>query len=401
MNLAIPRTGELSGRPTLPDTLADRVRRVAETGARHAADVDRDACFPADAVAALKRERLLGILVPGSLGGEDASVSDVADLCYALGRACSSAAMIFAMHSVKVACILHHGYGSPAHDAMLRRIATEQLLLASSTTEGQSGGDVRVSEAAIQRRDGTISLIREASVISYGEQADAIVTTARRASDAAASDQVLAVFAKADYELEPSQNWNTLGMRGTCSGGFKLTATGVEEQILPVPYASIHKLTMVPAAHLFWSAVWTGIAAEAVERARRHIRKVQRAQGAPPPAAIHFTRASGMLRQLRMLVLGWAARFEAAADDPEEIGAIEFQTGIHQLKVDASELAVAITSTAMRACGLSGYRNDGDASIGRLLRDVLSAPIMISNDRLLASLAAGAVLPEVPALLRD
>src|SRR5437588_502858 len=97
----------------------------------------------------------------------------------------------------------------------------------------------------------------------------------------------------------------------------------------------------------------------------------------------------------------WAAPFEAAADDPEEIGAIEFQTGIHQLKVDASELAVAITSTAMRACGLSGYRNDGDASIGRLLRDVLSAPIMISNDRVLASLAAAAVLPEVPALLRD
>jgi acyl-CoA dehydrogenase len=158
---------------------------------------------------------------------------------------------------------------------------------------------------------------------------------------------------------------------------------------------------MVPSAHLFWSAVWTGIAAEAVDRARRHVRKVQRAQGAPPPAAIHFTRASGMLRQLRMLVLGWAARFEAAADNPEEIGAIEFQTGIHQLKVDASELAVAITSTAMRACGLSGYRNDGDASIGRLLRDVLSAPIMISNDRVLASLAAGAVLPEVPALLRD
>jgi acyl-CoA dehydrogenase len=305
------------------------------------------------------------------------------------------------MHSVKVACILHHGRGSPAHDATLRRIATEQLLLASSTTEGQSGGDVRVSEAAIRRLDGAISLTRDASVISYGEQADVIVTTARRASDAVASDQVLVVFSKADYELERSQGWNTLGMRGTCSAGFRMTAAGREEQILPVPYGSIHKLTMVPTAHLFWSAVWTGIAAEAVERARRHIRKVQRAQGAPPPAAIHFTRASGMLGQLRMLVMGWAARLEAAADDREQIGAIDFQTGIHQLKVDASELAVAITSTAMRACGLSGYRNDGDASIGRLLRDVLSAPIMISNDRVLASLAAAAVLPEVPALLRD
>src|SRR5947209_20249429 len=105
-------------------------------------------------------------------------------------------------------------------------------------------------------------------------------------------------------------------MSGTCSASFKRTAAGVEEQILPVPYWSIHKLTMVPTAHVLWSAVWTGIDAEAVERARRHIRKVQRAQGAPPPAAIHFTRASGMLGQLRMLVMVWAARLVAAADAP-------------------------------------------------------------------------------------
>ena len=43
--------------------------------------------------------------------------------------------------------------------------------------------------------------------------------------------------------------------------------------------------------------------------------------------------------------------------------------------------------SAMRACGLSGYRNDGDFSIGRHLRDVLSSPIMINNDRILANVA--------------
>ena len=42
--------------------------------------------------------------------------------------------------------------------------------------------------------------------------------------------------------------------------------------------------------------------------------------------------------------------------------------------------------SAMRACGLSGYRNDGEFSVGRHLRDVLSAPIMINNDRILANL---------------
>ena len=55
----------------------------------------------------------------------------------------------------------------------------------------------------------------------------------------------------------------------------------------------------------------------------------------------------------------------------------------------------------MRACGLSGYRNDGDFSIGRLLRDVLSAPIMINNERILANISTATLMSAVPASLRD
>ena len=56
---------------------------------------------------------------------------------------------------------------------------------------------------------------------------------------------------------------------------------------------------------------------------------------------------------------------------------------------------------AMRACGLSGYRNDGDYSIGRHLRDVLSAPIMINNDRILANIAYRQPDERRPGSLRD
>jgi acyl-CoA dehydrogenase len=45
---------------------------------------------------------------------------------------------------------------------------------------------------------------------------------------------------------------------------------------------------------------------------------------------------------------------------------------------------------------LAGYRNDSDFSIARHLRDVLSSPIMINNDRVLASLGAPTVMTPVP-----
>ena len=166
-----------------------------------AAAVDRDR-VSREAIAAARAERLLGIAVPRELGGEGASISEVVDICYTLGRACASTAMIYAMHQTKVACLVRHGRGSAWHQRLLRRLCNEQLLLASSTTEGQSGGDVRNSAAPIERRDSRIALERQATVISYGEAADGIVTTARRAADAASADQVLVVFLKQDYTLE-------------------------------------------------------------------------------------------------------------------------------------------------------------------------------------------------------
>ena len=50
----------------------------------------------------------------------------------------------------------------------------------------------------------------------------------------------------------------------------------------------------------------------------------------------------------------------------------------------------------MRACGLSGYRNDSEFSVVRNLRDVLSAPIMINNDRIMTNLATSSVMTGVP-----
>ena len=55
----------------------------------------------------------------------------------------------------------------------------------------------------------------------------------------------------------------------------------------------------------------------------------------------------------------------------------------------------------MRACGLAGYRNDGEVSLGRHLRDVLSAPIMINNDRILANLAGSMLVADVPQSIRS
>ena len=383
--------------------LTTRARAVAEVAADRALAVDSAARFPSEAFDVVKAQRLLGIMVPKPLGGEGAGIGDVADVCYQLGQACASTGMIYAMHQIKVACIMRHMGVNATLQGMLRRLCAEQLLLASSTTEGQGGGNVRSSEAPIERHEGgRISLERRASVISYGAYADGVVTTARRAADAAPSDQVLVAFFKSDYTLTKLQGWNALGMRGTCSEGYTLKATGSAEQILPEPYEIIHSRTMVPFAHLLWGSVWTGIAASATERAQSFIRNAMRhSNGQLPPGAPQFTKALGTLRTLRGMLTTSLHRYEQHMNNPQALAALDFQTMITLTKVEASELAAATVMSAMRATGLSGYRNDSEYSIGRHLRDVLSSPIMINNDRILANLATPSLMSAIPATLRE
>ena len=382
-----------------PVDFARRAEAAAKVAERFADEVDAEGRFPAEAFEALKAQRLLGMLIPLELGGEGARAGDVADVCSILGAACASTAMIFAMHQIKVACLVRHARGNAWQLDFQRKIARHQWLVASSTTEGSNGGDVRSSEAAIHLDGPRVSLKRDASVISYGAQADAIVTTARRSETAASSDQVLVVFQSDDYTLQQTSTWNTLGMRGTCSVGYILTAEGVADQVVGQPYDRIHNQTMAPYAHLFWSAAWQGVAAGAFRRARAFVRHASRHSGGRmPPGARHLTRARVSLETLRGALKAGLATFEKHAADPGGLTTMDAQLALNFLKVEASELAVDVVSAAMRATGLTGYRNDSEFSVGRHLRDILSAPIMINNDRILAN-AEAAVLMSEPSLV--
>lgn len=377
-----------------------RAEVVAAVAAKNADAVDRDARFPAEALRAARAHRLLDILVPAELGGEEASVSDVVDVCYVLARGCASTAMIFAMHQIMVAILVRHALNSPWHRRLLQRLSTEQLLLASSTTEGQGGGDLRKSACAVERIGSRIALSKRATVVSYGAQADGILTTARRAVDAPPSDQVLVALAKEDYRLERTADWDALGMRGTCSTGVMLSGGGNISQLLPESYQVIHVQTMMPVAHLTWSGVWAGLAAGAVDRARRFVRDVARhANGQLPPGAAHLTRATSSLRALRGIVASALQRFETT--EQTQLESLDLQSVMNLLKVSTSEMAISTVMSCMQACGLSGYRNDGEFSVARHLRDVLSSSTMISNDRILANTASASLLTQVPRLLRD
>jgi acyl-CoA dehydrogenase len=52
------------------------------------------------------------------------------------------------------------------------------------------------------------------------------------------------------------------------------------------------------------------------------------------------------------------------------------------LKLSVSTGVVQVIQQALMICGIAGYRNDSPYSVGRHLRDALSAALMVSNDRI-------------------
>lgn len=381
-------------------TLLDRGAAVAGIGGEHGNDVDRQGRFPGEAVAAMRAGRLLGAMLPVEFGGEGAKLEDIAEICSMLGQQCASSAMVFAMHQIQVSSLVSHARTSSWHRGFLSAIAEHQYLLASATSEAGVGGDVRTSLCAVETTDGIFRLEKNASVISYGLEADAILVTARREPDSPPSDQVLVLVLRDQCSLERTSRWDTLGLRGTCSEGFKLKATGPALQVLPRPFAEISSRSMLATSHLVWASLWYGIALSAVHKAQAFVRAdARRRPGGTPPGAIHVAEIAADLQLMKSLTRDGLHRFECAKASDEELTSMGFAVAMNNVKVTASRLGVEIVNKAMLVCGIAGYRNDTPYSVGRQYRDILSAQLMINNDRIFGNTATMLLMHRLDAQL--
>ena len=367
-------------------TFLAAIRRIAdEVAAPNADDVDRNARFPVETIDALKAERALSALIPTELGGGGESLETVADACFELGRRCGASAMVFAMHQIQIAAIVRHLDGAPWFEAYLRDVAEGQRLVASVTSEIGTGGDLGRSIAALTPvRDGIVSFEKQAPTVSYGSYADDLLTTLRRSPDAEPGDQVVALTSRDQHRLESTSTWDPLGMRGTCSPGYVVRAELPPVQILPTPFAQVATQSMVPISHILWSHLWLGIATDAFDRARSFVKA--QAKGRPdqlPPTAVRLSQLMSELSLLRAEVRNGLREYvEADAEDRESLSTMASILRFNNLKIAASEQAPRVCQGAMSVCGIVGYKNDTPFSVGRHLRDTMSACLMVANDRI-------------------
>jgi acyl-CoA dehydrogenase len=143
---------------------------------------------------------------------------------------------------------------------------------------------------------------------------------------------------------------------------------------------------MLASSHIYWAATWFGIAADAFTRAQAFVKAAARKQpNVTPPGALRLSEAAAKLQEMKGHLVAAINRFDTARDDDDDLSSIGFAAEINALKVASSEKAAEVVRIAMLITGILGYKNGTPFSVGRHLRDVTSAAVMISNDRILSN----------------
>ena len=79
-----------------------------------------------------------------------------------------------------------------------------------------------------------------------------------------------------------------------------------------------------------------------------------------------------------------ARDFVEAAEEPgrERLSTMAAAVRFNNLKIAASEQAPLVCQGALGVCGIMGFKNDTPYSVGRHLRDTMSACLMVANERI-------------------
>jgi acyl-CoA dehydrogenase len=153
---------------------------------------------------------------------------------------------------------------------------------------------------------------------------------------------------------------------------------------------------MAPLGHLGWAGAWVGAARQALRHVVAGTRGAAARRTAAPGSAkwsdatlIRLARARCQLDTAEAVLLAALREYELRRRGPEAaLDAPAFQIAVNNVKVIVAEQAWGVVDGLMEVAGLAtGYRRTPESPLERIFRDLRSASLMYSNDRLL--LASG------------
>ena len=347
-----------------------------------AAAVDRQGVFPRQAINALTKAGLLGLVSAKDVGGAGFGLFEAAQVVERLGKACSSTSMVMCMHYSGTAVIEACG-----PQDVRRAIAAGRHLTTLAFSEVGSRSHFWAPLSTATAAGAQVKLDASKSWVTSAGEADSYVWSSKPLS--AAGPSSLWLVPKTAAGLTITAPFDGLGLRGNSSS--PITATSV---MLPASAMlgadgggfDLMMGTVLPWFQLMNAAMSIGLMDAAVQATAKHVSAARfehlnqsLAEQSVPRAKIATMRLrTDMARGL------WLDTMSAiAADRPDKM------LRVLEVKWAASDAALEVTDLGMRVCGGAAFRRE--VGIERLFRDARAAAVMAPTSDVLADFIGKAV----------
>lgn len=346
---------------------------AADVAARHSADVDGKARFPAESLEALAREGFYGLCCDASFGGQDQGPASFAAAVEEVARHCGSTAMVYVMH-VTAAKVIEASPLLPARADMLRAICGGTHLTTLAIAEKGSRSQFWAPLSQLTEHAGGYQTHAAKSWVTAAHHAHSYVTSSQRPGAQSPLEFTLYLLPCTRPGIQRSGTFDGLGLRGNDSAPVQLEGVSVGSADLLTEQGK--GLDCALQVILPWFSVGTaamahGLCLAAIEATAQHLQGTGFAHTGTglrdlPNLRARLAEMSVATEQSRAL-LGHTVRELATPDEGTPLWVL-------RTRMAALQTAVQVTDLAMKACGGAAFSRH--LGVERLFRDARAGWVM-------------------------
>ncbi|HEY7545281.1 MAG TPA: acyl-CoA dehydrogenase family protein [Blastocatellia bacterium] len=371
MTIAAPNIYGLD--QTALDVAATTASIARDVALPSAAEVDAEARFPQESLAALARGGLLGLTVPKEFGGKGQGPRAFAAAVEELAQGCTSAAMIYVMH-ISAAQALIASTELARREEILRDVAAGRHLTTLAFSEKGSRSQFWAPISKLEISNGGYKTTAMKSWVTSAGHADSYVSSAQNAGASSPLESTIYLVRKNAEGVRLVSSFNGIGLRGNDSAPVALENLSVsKDDLISQPGAGAQMMleVILPWFCVGTAAMANGLCRAAVAATSEHL------------STAAFEHTNSRLRELPNL----RARLAEMSLRTEQSRALlgytlnemENPTAmtplyVLQSRLGAIEAAVDVTDLAMKTCGGAAFSRH--LGIERLFRDARAGWVM-------------------------
>jgi alkylation response protein AidB-like acyl-CoA dehydrogenase len=351
---------------------------------------DKQGRFSTEAVEALGKGGLLGLMLPIELGGAALGPRTFAGVTATLAEADASAAMVYLMHVCAAASIVA-ARSEASVGKTLKEIAAGRILATLAFSESGSRSHFWAPVSRATRNGAGVTLTAKKSWVTSAGHAHCYVVNSLAPDGKGPTESTLYLVPAQTPGLSVAGPWDGLGLRANASAPMVLEACAIPLELqLTEDGAGFPAMmnVILPLFNLGAAAVALGLCHAAVAATAKHL-NTARFEHLGQSLGESLPTLRAQIAEMQIDTDGLAARIDDLIDhleQPRETTLLR----VLETKAAAGDVAIKVTSTAMRVCGGAAFSKH--TGVERLFRDAHAGAVMAPTGDALREFIGRAVL---------